>query len=326
MLRYLTICATALLSGPVFADLVSVRDDHILPRYTAFAQAAAGLHETAKNDCSVAAVLPAYRETYDAWIGISHIQFGPIETRGTFLSLTFWPDPKDRVGKAFNRLVAARDAAVDDPEEFAQVSVAAQGFSALELLLTEPQGDTTYACAYTRAIAGYISSTAADLAQDWQGEYGDVFVSAGESDNAVFSSLADAQRAVYTSISTGMEFLHDQRLGRPLGTFDRPRPKRAEARRSGRSARHVVLSLEALQDLTNAFVDHPLPEIDAAFTATIERAKNLTDPSFAGVGDPAKRFKIEDLQRHVRDVQVLIAQDVGAALGISAGFNSLDGD
>lgn len=326
-MRFLIIiCSAVLVSTSALADLATVREDHIVPRYAAFAEAAAELKNVAHNDCSAEAVLPAYHEAYDAWIAISHIQFGPIETRGTSLSLTFWPDPKDRTGKALNRLFSNEDGAVFVSEEFAQVSVAAQGFSALERLLTEPQGNTHYACAFIGAIATHIAGVAQDLAGDWQGSYGDQFAQPDASSEVAFSSEEDAERAVYTSISTALEFMHDQRLGRPLGTFDRPRPLRAEARRTERSSRHVLLGLQATKDLTNAFVDESLPDVNRAFDAAIARAETLDDPAFSGVADPARRFKIEVLQRSLRDVQVLVAENVGAALGINAGFNSLDGD
>lgn len=325
-IRFLAAMAVIVAPGPVAADLLAVRDHHILPRYSTFAQTALDLQKTADTNCSTDAVLPAYHAAYDAWISISHIQFGPIEARGTSLSMAFWPDPKNRTGKAMQRLLGAKDAAVFDADEFAQVSVAAQGFSALERLLTEPQDDAPYACAFTRAITVHISGEAHDLFKDWQGEYGSDFVSPAQEANTAFPSKPDADRAVYTSISTGLEFMHDQRLGRPLGSFDRPRPNRAEARRSDRSARHVLLSLQALQDLTNAFADSALPNVDAAFEAAIDRANTLHDPAFAGVMDPVSRLKVEVLQRHVYDVQVAVAEDVGADLGISAGFNALDGD
>ena len=132
---------------------------------------------------------------------------------------------------------------------------------------------------------------------------------------------------MFTSVPTALESLHDQRLGRPLGTFDRPRPKRAEARRSDRSLRHIVLTLASLQDLVDkSFGDLQTPDLNAAFEDAIARAETLEDPTLAGVADPARRFKVEVLQRAVRDIRPALMNEVGAPLGISAGFNSLDGD
>ncbi|MBW4709947.1 imelysin family protein [Roseobacter sp. YSTF-M11] len=325
-MRLIALCCGLLGGGPAVADLMAVRDQHILPGYAAFAAASKALEKTARDDCSPRSVLPVFHVAFDAWVSISHVQFGPVETRGASLSLAFWPDPKDRVGKALARLSHDQDAAVQTPDAFAQVSVAVQGFTALERLLTEPQGDPAYACRLTHAITRNIRRIADALTRDWNSAFGTAFVTAGAASNPTFPDSKDAERAVFTSLSTALEFLHDQRLGRPLGTFERPRPKRAEARRSDRSARHVILSLTVLKDLTNVFAHTPLGQVNAAFDAALARVAALDDPAFAGVSDPVRRLRIEALQHKVRELQIVVARDVGVALGINTGFNSLDGD
>ena len=106
--------------------------------------------------------------------------------------------------------------------------------------------------------------------------------------------------------------MHDQRLGRPLGTFDRPRPTRAEARRSGRSLTHIVLSLDALEALAVTLAGD-VPDTQAAFAAARARAVALEDPTLAGVADPAKRFKVEVLQQAVRAIQVAVIDEIGTS-------------
>lgn len=326
MIRGVVLCL-AMVASPALADFVQARDVHILPRYAAFADSSAALSKTLEADCSADAVMPAYHAAYDDWIRVSHIQFGPAEARGVALSMSFWPDPKDRTGRAVATLVAETDPVVMDAAAFAQVSVAAQGFPALERLLTEPPEDAAYACDFMQAIATFIADVARDLESEWRNDFGETFVTAGADGNRTFQSDADVQRALFTSVSTALEFLHDQRLGRPLGTFDRPRPKRAEARRSDRSLRHIVLTLASLQDLVDkSFGDLQTPDLNAAFEDAIARAETLEDPTLAGVADPARRFKVEVLQRAVRDIRPALMNEVGAPLGISAGFNSLDGD
>ncbi|MCY4179353.1 MAG: imelysin peptidase, partial [Litoreibacter sp.] len=118
----------------------------------------------------------------------------------------------------------------------------------------------------------------------------------------------------------------DQRLGRPLGTFERPRPRRAEARRSERSLRHIELSLAALEELATTFYSGDLNLTKSAFADARARAAALDDPALAGVADPSKRIRIEALQRTVRDIQNAVNTEIGKPLGITAGFNALDGD
>lgn len=315
---------TVLAATSAAADHVRAVDDHILPRYAAFAVQAAALDDAAREDCTPDAVRSAYHAAYDAWIGVSHIQFGPAEARNAPLAMAFWPDPKDNVGKAVARLSAAQDPAVDSAEAFAEVSVAAQGFPALERLLTDPQPDADYACAFVRAVARHIAGTSEALSDTWQNGFA---ATMRDGDGTAFQGPQDAQRALFTSMLTALEFLHDQRLGRPLGTFDRPRPLRAEARRTERSQRHIVLSLQALQELVQtAFPDRMTDTVTRAFDTALARAVELDDPALAGVADPAQRFKVEVLQRAVRDLQVAVADEIGAPLGITVGFNSLDGD
>lgn len=136
MIRFsIALVLTFALLRPVAADTRAAVEDHILPRYAAFAEAAQTLSDTAGVDCSASGMTKAYHSAYDTWISISHIQFGPIETRGVALALAFWPDPKDRTGKAIARLLA--EDVVPGPKTFKAVSIAAQGFPALERLLFE---------------------------------------------------------------------------------------------------------------------------------------------------------------------------------------------
>ncbi|MEM9577403.1 MAG: imelysin family protein [Pseudomonadota bacterium] len=310
---------------PAFADVPTALNNHVLPRHTQLADATAALSAVAAGDCSPEAVRPAYHAAYDAWIGMSHIQFGPLEDRDLTLAMAFWPDPKDRVGKALARLSSASDDIVNDPARFGEVSAAAQGFTALERILYDPQPDADYACRLTQAIAVGLARKSQELAEHWPA-FADLMLTAGQEGNTRFQSPDEARRALYTALSTGLEFLHDQRLGRPLGTYDRPRPRRAEAYRSERTQRHIELSLDALEDLAVSFTDVPLPGTLAAFADARERAAALNDPTLAGVAEPASRFRIEVLQQTVRAVQIAVIDEIGAPLGITAGFNSLDGD
>ncbi|WP_366141844.1 imelysin family protein [uncultured Tateyamaria sp.] len=313
------------LALPAFADVQTALDDHILPGYTRLADETAKLAEAAQADCTPDALQPAFHAAYDAWISISHIHFGPLEDQAVTLTMSFWPDPKNSTGKALARLTTAADPIVDQPEAFGDVSAAAQGFTALERMLYDPQPDADYACRLTQAIATGLAQKSDSLNAAWPA-FADQMLSAGTGGNARFQSDMEAQRALYTALSAGLEFLHDQRLGRPLGTFDRPRPSRAEARRSERSLRHIELQLAALERLAAAMTNADLGATSAAFAEARARADALEDPALQGVADAEQRFKVEVLQQAVRAVQVAVIDEIGTPLGVTAGFNALDGD
>ena len=268
----------------------------------------------------------AYHDAFDAWTGVSHLRFGPSETEDRAFALAFWPDPRGSTPKALGTLIRDQDPAVNSPEDFATVSVAARGFYALEFLLYDPQvtggGDEDYRCALLRAVAADISANAAAILGDWESGYGNLMSNPG---NDTYRTATEAAQQFFTALSTGLEFASTTRLGRPMGTFDRPRPKRAEARRSGRSLRNVVLSLESAQDLA-ALLSGDDPDVDDAFENAIREASELDDPVFAGVAEPQGRFRVEALQQRIEVIRRLLAEDIGPRLGIAAGFNSLDGD
>lgn len=319
------IIALVLSTTAASADVSDIVETQILPGYSTLAASTQTLAETAAQDCTPPAVRPAFHVAYDAWIAISHIQFGPIETRGLNLAMAYWPDPKDSTGKALSRLIAAEDLIVDNRNQFGEVSAAAQGFGALERLLYDPQSKQEYSCRVVQAISRGLEDKARALVSDWS-TFAEVIATAGQAGNLRFQSPKEAERALYTALSTGLEFLEDQRLGRPLGKFDRPRPRRAEARRSGRSLRHIELSLEMLEGLALSLGDGDLPETRANFTNARNRAAGLDDPSLSGVAIPSERFRIEVLQQAIGDIRTAVGQEIGQPLGIAAGFNALDGD
>ena len=324
-MRHAFALSLVLLSSPALGDVADALNRHVLPGHAALAAETQALADAAAADCAPASLRPAYHAAYDAWVSISHIRFGPIEDQGLSLAMEFWPDPKDSAGKALARLTAAKDPAVRDPQSFKEVSAAAQGFTALERMLFAPHPDPDFACALTRAIAAGLAAKADAVNDGWPG-FARQMLTAGNAGNTRFQTEAEAQRALYTALSAGLEFLHDQRLGRPLGTFDRPRPNRAEARRSERSQRHIELTLAALQQLAVTLYDGDPVETLATFKAARTAAAALDDPALAGVSEPIRRIRVEALQRAVQDIREAVNTEIGKPLGITAGFNSLDGD
>ena len=144
-----------------------------------------------------------------------------------------------------------------------------------------------------------------------------------------YTTDAEALQVIYKALDAGLQFDSEVRLGRPLGSFDKPRPRRAEAWRSGRSLRHLALSLEALKPLAQSLaVGAPdlQDKLARAFDKALRRAHALEDPRFAGVSDPTSRFRIEALKQEVADIRALVAAELGPRLGVAAGFNALDGD
>ncbi|MBW4974159.1 imelysin family protein [Roseovarius mucosus] len=316
------------LAAPSLADVKSALDAHILPAFARFAESADALAETAGADCRPEAMAEAYHTAFDAWIAVSDLRIGPSETGA--LSVAFWPDGRGSTPRALAQLIAEEDPVAFDPKAYAEVSIAARGLFALDMLMFDPEfsdyAPQSYGCTLAATIAADLALQAHALEAAWSGPFADTLQSAGADGNTAFLTPDEALRAIYTQILTSLEFTADTRLGLPMGTFDQPRPLRAEARRSGRSLRNVVLAAEAAHGLASALADWPLPETQAALARLQVAAARITDPAFQDVTDPQARLRAEVLQQAVRGLQAAIEEEIGAQLGIAPGFNAQDGD
>jgi hypothetical protein len=312
---------TTLLAAPAFADTAAVARNHIRPGYAAFAERAAALG--AVGSCDPALLRPAFHGAYDAWMQVAHLHLGPSEEDGRGLAILFWPDPKGLGAKAQRALLAGDPTALT-AETMAQQSVAARGLAGLERLLFPDEMPEADPCPLIRATADDLARLATELNDGWVG-YGDLLLTAGQPGNPQFLTADEATQALFTQLATGLEFIADRRLGRPLGSFDKPRPDLSEAHAAQRSQRNVVLSLQALRDLAMHLSPESTKTI-AAFDRAIALATDLDDPAFAAIADPQGWLKLEILQQAVRATRETAIAEVGPALGVGLGFNSQDGD
>jgi predicted lipoprotein len=310
-----------LLASPAAADSAQVVADHIRPGYQAFADSAAAL--AAIESCDADTLRPAFDDAYDAWLAVAHLNLGPAEDEGRSLAILFWPDPKGLGAKA-QRALLTGDPAMLTPAFMAQQSVAARGLAGLERLLYPADPLPADPCPLIHATADDLARMAAQISTGWAG-FGDLLLTAGDPGNPRFLTENEATQALFTQLATGLEYIADRRLGRPLGTFDKPQPSLAEARASGRSQRNVSLSLQALRDLAQTLAPDN-PKTLAAFDHALDLATKLDDPTFAGVSDPQGRLKVEILQQAIRDTRDTAIAEIGPALGVTLGFNSQDGD
>ena len=314
----------------------TVLDSHVLPRFTALAEATETLKTTAADSCTAdgpagPALDQAFHTAFTAWIAASHLRFGPTEAGDRAHAMAFWPDTKGFTKKALNRLIGAESDIVTDPTRFAGSSIAGRGLFALEYLLFDEamraNGPAAYRCALAAAIATDLDRTADAILADWRDRYADQMRAPGA--DTPFRSHQEALQALYQSLLTGLQFNADTRLGRPLGTFDRPRPRRAEAWRSERSLANLTASLAALEELSALLAeghDEVADKLAADFSRLESMTETLDDPTFAGVADPIARFRIEAIQTAINAIRETVTWQLGAALGVQEGFNALDGD
>lgn len=307
---------------------------YILPEYAAFADRSEALKQAAQSDCNASSkpLRAAYHAAFDQWLRVSHLRFGPSEVEDRAFALAFWPDTKGFTPKSLGKLITSRDATGTNAQAYREVSIAARGFYALEFLLFDARistlGDAAYRCALTRTITADIDANADAILSDWRADYAAKMIQPGQNASP-YRTEKEAVQELFKALITGLEFTKDARLGRPLGSFDRPRPRRAETYRSGRSLRNVVQVVTSLRELARLLAagePNLAKTLDAGFARSLEIAAELDDPVFAGVATPGGRLRVEILQQSIDHIHELALNELGAKLGVRAGFNALDGD
>lgn len=322
------------LAGMAWADTGNdILDTHVLPGFDRLEARTQALSAMTDADCGTASapLRGAFTDAVKAWTAVSHLRFGPTEAENRSFALAFWPDNRGLTPKALTGLILTQDQAVSDSTAFAQVSVAARGLYALEYLLFDDRiataGTAEYRCALIRAVAADGAGLARDMAADWHDRYAALMRSPGP--GGTYQSEAEVLQEFFKALGTGLQMTAELRLGRPLGTYDKPRPLRTEMWRSGLSLDLVRTALTSQRELALLLAkdDADLQmELAAKFDLALETASRIDDPTLAGVANPSGRVRIEALQQRVNEIREAVAKDLGPKLGVSAGFNSLDGD
>ena len=329
---------------------------HVVPRYEALAKATAALDAGARAFCDQPGRTPLvelrrrYADASDAWQGIQHVRFGPVEYFSRSARIAFWPDPRNSVGRALEELLAKADPAALEPDAFGRGNVAAQGFPALErlmfadgaeaLLLAADDG-AKRRCLVLRSVTGNLARMAADVHHEWVG--GDrpflkVMATAGAADSP-YQHPREATLDFVKALHLSVELVSDHKLARPLGSaIQAARPRLAEAWRSGRSLENIRLDLAAGAALyegkggfsavvRGAAGDAALDDLlRRAFAQVRATADAIRPPLESAVEDARRRPAAERLVRETAALKALIAQRLTEALDIPLGFNALDGD
>ncbi|MDQ7250865.1 imelysin family protein [Dongia sedimenti] len=288
-----------------------------------------------------AALRVAYDAVSDAWMQAQFFRLGPLGAQQRSERFEYWPEKRPIIDKQLAGLLANAKPDSLDLEKFAQASVAVQGLPALERLL---YGDTARQVlsagpeqkariAVIKAIAHNLDRLAQQLAAEWEKVLSDPKTAA----SPFTQDPNEAAAQLYAGLMTGLQIVSDQKIAGPRGpTIDKAKPKSAEQWRAGRSLKNIKLNLQGLREATvgksgfatllGADQAALKTEISTAFDAALAAADAAPEPLDAAVTDAEGRKKVGALLVAVNHLRDLMKQKVPPAIGISLGFNELDGD
>jgi predicted lipoprotein len=284
-----------------------------------------------------AALRVAFDSVSGAWMQAEMFRTGPLEQEQRAERFLYWPERRNIVDKQLSALLASLDPQQLAPAQFAHATVAVQGLPALERLLYGDSARQILSAgpeqkariAVIQAITHNLEILARELAVAWE--------KAADKPGAFSQDSTEAATQAYGDVLTEIQIVADRKVASVLGKeIDKARPSNAEQYRSGRSLQNLRLNLDALKTAVlgpDGFATRLPPdkaalkgEIAKAFDQAISAAAAVPDPLDAAVTDPEKRKSVEALLAAANALRDLMTQQVPPALGLTVGFNVMDGD
>ena len=320
----------------------------VAPAFAALAARTAEFSGTAAASCAapgtrgVERMVAGFNAVADAWMSAQQFRLGPLSQGQRAERFAYWPEKRNVVQKQLFELLAANDPMKLTPERFAQASVAVQGLTALERLLF---GDDARAallggdqhmirCTIIAAIAANLDAVAQEAMNGWA----EVLADPQQAPAPFAANPVEATTQFYSNLLTELQIVGDLKVAAPLGaSLGKARPNLAEQWRAGRSLRNVVLNLEAAKRAIFSeggfevlfagpkFADLR-SRLAAAFDGAIEAARDVPQPLDSSVAVAEDRKKVELLFIRINQLCDIARQEVPPAIGITLGFNELDGD
>jgi len=320
----------------------------VRPGYHAFAEATTGLSEAGKKLCTepsqanLDAARDAFGKTVDAWSRIEVIRFGPVTEQNRLERVLFWPDRKSTGLKQVQAALADKDPTATDAKQLAGKSVAMQGLGALEFVLFGADSEKlaaadAYRCSYGAAIAGNLQTISTELDAAWADPEGFAKIWATPSpDNPLFRDGTEAVTKLMDVFITGTELVRDVRLGGFLGKEAKDdKPKQALFWRSAQTVPALAGNMSGMRDLLEASKMAGALPVDQAFlgpSALFEFSNaahalsGLDGPIADVLAYPEKRAKLAYFGLVTSSLSDIFGTQMSGALGLTAGFSSLDGD
>ncbi len=316
------------------------------PGFERFSQASGQFLSTAQNSCespsseSLLELQARFAETVAAFSAIELYRIGPMLEDNRQNRLFYWPD-KRRVGERQLRELLADSAASGlSAKDISGKSVTLQGLPALERLLYGKsstqhlaQASDTTDCKVVTAIAGNLHTMAMALNQGWQDDSALVqSMVQPESGSAHFRTNDEVLRSLVTQIIVAIDIVLDRKIA--ALTDEDAHLQQAPLWRSQQTLSMIRSNLDSVRalsvdtglarvgELDNELgfefrsADQLLQKLQALPTLTSDSGK-LTDDA---------NSLLQTLTAVVGGIKYTLNDRFTAALGITAGFNSEDGD
>lgn len=327
---------------------LAVADQFVIPTYRTLVQATDAQEKAwaafaAKRESGDFQTLrAAYNAVADAWANAQIIKTGPVTLFLRYDRFAYWPEARNATQRALDQLLNSKNPKDLTTESLAHDSVAGQGLTALERLLYDGDNPAAALKAAGRdgqwrtqvgaGIARNLNVIAREVLADWTAPDGvRAAIATNKGWKSLFADAPEAARLLLTDLVAGFKLMHDVKLLPVLGAnAEVAKPKSAEAWRSGRSQRDLKLNLVAAQAMVKPFAAGApaahRTKLDQLFANAAKAVDTMPSDVGEAAADPKRRARVDSGRAAIKAVQTEIAATLPGDVGVTLGFNSLDGD
>lgn len=362
MRKIITVLAAVAASAFTVAPAMAVDDytpfvrqsieGYIRPAFKGFAADTAALPPAIDAVCAdptqktKAIFADRYKAVVQSFGGVSFLRFGPLIEDHRLDSLAFMPDPRGIGQRQIRKILAADDPSVTDPIGLREKSVALQGLTALQLIAFDKDGKvllgsegekTDYICGYASAISRNVAKIASDISTEWQDEKGySLRLISPDTATGQIRSSKEAIETIFNGLVTGLIVVKDQELLPTIGTEKKKaKAHRMPFSRSGNGMAYMIAELKGIKGALEAAGFSPALDEEFAwilgslafeFENAIGTLEAIDGPVRQSIKSDETYGRLTLLMITMNSLRDTMALELAGALGLSGGFNALDGD
>lgn len=342
------VAATAKSSSDPLTVAASVSETVIVPRYAALRKAAQEQHDAWKAYClsptaeGVAKLQDAYRTVANRWSGIEFVRLGPVSDGTRYERIAFWPDGRNAVARGVADVLDRASKATMTLKDFSDASAAAQGLTALERLLFSGEAPeaadkpsaplAANVCSVGLLITESVAMIASEIVDDWTREPGGLLASlkSGAASSTYYQRAEEPLSRIATDIVAHLHAIGENKIKLVIGKkAEDAKPKSAEGWRSRRSSQAIAMNLDGLKALSDVLLagdDKRIRNVDRNFGLAKKALAALPSEIPAAAEDRSKLLPVYELLSGIGRVRDSVRLELTEYLGVTIGFNALDGD
>lgn len=321
----------------------------ILPGYKNLTRAAKAQESDLTKLCeqpnkeNLAKAQQAFRPLVAAWSGVEMYRIGPAIKNNRQEKLFFWPDRKSIGLRQVRKLIDTQDETALATETLQKKSVAVQGMLALEYVLFGKNAEAlatakpkSYRCDYGVNISRAIQTTGQEIIDDWVSPsgYTKMMLDTGPS-NPIYRSDTEVMQDLLRISSEMIQSTKDLKI---LNTIkespEKSKPKRAPFWRSNQTLHAYQSNLKAVETL---FTQGGLGNLTSRYTQSLSFELGQTNTFLMKLEKEniAWEKQVKQTKSHetlsftlipLEGAHYIVNDLIPEKLGLSLGFNSLDGD